>query len=261
LVPCKPPWSRPYAHVDNRGTCTYDAGVRSEGHTYNVSNPMVRRCIVVDLGLMDFRKARSKQKEAADSPDRAESDVLYLVEHPPVITIGRSGDRKNVLVADEKLRSYGVELIDTDRGGDVTYHGPGQLVAYPILNLDKHRRDVGWYLRSLEEAILKTLLDLGIQARRIKGYTGVWVEDKKIAAIGIGVRRWITFHGVALNVAPCLDHFALITPCGIQDKGVTSVRAVLGHDVPKEKLIEQFLHRFGEVFNLDVVRLDDASRP
>jgi lipoate-protein ligase B len=235
--------------------------VRSERQPYNVSNPMARQCIVVDLGLMDFREARSKQKEAADSPDRAELDVLYLVEHPPVITIGRSGDRKNVLVADEELRSYGVELIDTDRGGDVTYHGPGQLVAYPILNLNEHRRDVGWYLRSLEEVILRTLRDIGIQGRRIKGYTGVWVEDKKIAAIGIGIRRWITFHGVALNIDPRLDHFALITPCGIQDKGVTGVRSVLGHGVAKERLIEHFLHRFGEVFKVDVVRLDDLSEP
>jgi len=219
---------------------------------------MARRCIVVDLGVMGFRAARSKQKEAADSPDRAVSDVLYLAEHPPVITIGRSGDRRNVLVAQDELRARGIDLIETDRGGDVTYHGPGQLVAYPILNLNKHRRDVGWYLRSLEEVILRTLDDAGIQARRIRGYTGVWVEDKKIAAIGIGVRRWITFHGVALNIDPCLDHFALITPCGIQDKGVTSIRAVLGRNVPKEKVVEHFLCRFGEVFDVDIVRIDAA---
>ncbi len=221
---------------------------------------MARQCIVVDLGLMDFHEARSKQKEAADSPDRAESDALYLVEHTPVITIGRSGDRQNLLVGEEELRLRGIELIETDRGGDVTYHGPGQLVAYPILNLNEHRRDIGWYLRSLEEVVLRTLDDIGIQARRIREYTGVWVEDKKIAAIGIGVRRWITFHGVALNIDPCLDHFALITPCGIQDKGVTSIRVVLGHDLPKEEVIEHFLHQFAEVFNLDIVRLDDASQ-
>jgi len=221
---------------------------------------MARQCVVVDLGMTDFREARTKQKEAADSPDRAESDLLYLVEHPPVITIGRSGDRRNVLVAEDELRARGIELVETDRGGDVTYHGPGQLVAYPILNLNEHRRDVGWYLRSLEEVILRALLDIGIQGKRIKGYTGVWVEEKKIAAIGIGVRRWITFHGVALNIDPCIDHFALITPCGIQDKDVTSIKALLRRDIAKETVTEHLLRRFGEVFDVDVVRLDDALR-
>jgi lipoate-protein ligase B len=142
----------------------------------------------------------------------------------------------------------------------VTYHGPGQLVAYPILNLNRHRRDVGWYLRSLEEVILRTLLDLGVQGSRIKGYTGVWVGDEKVAAIGIAVRRWITFHGVALNINLRLDHFALITPCGIEDKGVTSIRELLGRDVARSAVIEHFLRRFGEVFDLNTVYLDDTAR-
>jgi lipoate-protein ligase B len=221
---------------------------------------MGRQCVVVDLGTIDLLTAWNKQKEAVDSPDRDEHDLLYLVEHPPTISIGRSSDRQNVIASEEELRAEGIELLEIDRGGDVTYHGPGQLVAYPILNLNRHRRDVGWYLRSLEEVMLRTLLDLGVQGSRIKGYTGVWVGDEKVAAIGIAVRRWITFHGVALNINPRLDHFALITPCGIEDKGVTSIRELLGRDVARSAVIEHFLRRFGEVFDLNTVYLDDTAR-
>lgn len=219
---------------------------------------MSRQCVVIDLGTMDYKAAWENQKEAARSADRAEHDLLYLVEHPPVITIGRSGDRGNILATEEQLRSEGTEVIEIDRGGDVTYHGPGQLVAYPILNLNMHRRDIGWYLRSLEEVILETLLGLNIRARRIKGYTGVWVGDSKVAAIGVGVRKWVTFHGLALNINPDLDRFALITPCGIQDRSVTSVNAVLGRDVNRDEVVKLFLRRFGEVFGLELVGLDDA---
>jgi len=219
--------------------------------------PVSRKCVVTDLGTIDYRAAWEKQKEAVRSADRTEYDLLYLVEHPPVITVGRSGDLRNVLVDEERLRSEGIEVIETDRGGDVTYHGPGQLVAYPILNLKMHRQDIGWYLRSLEEVILGALLELGIRGRRIKGYTGVWVGDSKVAAIGVGVRKWVTFHGLALNIDPDLDRFALITPCGIQDRSVTSIRAVLGRDVKRDGIVKPFLRRFGEVFTLDLVGLDD----
>jgi lipoyl(octanoyl) transferase len=221
---------------------------------------MARRCVVVDLGSVDYTTAWDKQKEAVESPDRDECDLLYLVEHPPTITIGRSSDRRNVLASEEELTAQGIELLEVDRGGDVTYHGPGQLVAYPILNLNRHKRDVGWYLRSLEEVIIRTLLDLEIEAKRIKGYTGVWVGDEKVAALGIAVRRWITFHGAALNIRPRLDHFALITPCGIEDKGVTSVCELLGKDVDRSEVVARFVRRFGEVFGLETVCLDDAAR-
>jgi len=215
---------------------------------------------VVDLGTIGYSAAWEVQKEAVRSGDRAAQDLLYLVEHPSVITIGRSGNRDNVLAGEEQLRSEGIEVIETDRGGDVTYHGPGQLVAYPVLNLNMHRQDIGWYLRSLEEVVLGTLLDLGIKGRRIKGYTGVWVGDSKVAAIGVGVRKWVTFHGLALNVDPNLDRFALITPCGIQDRSVTSIRKVLGEDVTRGVVVEIFLRRFGEVFGLDLIDLDDKLR-
>jgi len=218
---------------------------------------MSRQCVVTDLGTIEYRAAWEKQKEAVRSADRSEHDLLYLVEHPPVITIGRSGDLGNILATDEQLRSEGIEVIEIDRGGDVTYHGPGQLVAYPILNLNMHRRDIGWYLRALEEVILGTLQDLDIRARRIKGYTGVWIGDSKVAAIGVGVRRWVTFHGLALNINRNLDRFGLITPCGIQDRSVTSIEAVLGRDVKRDEVVGPFLHRFGEVFGLELVGLDD----
>jgi lipoate-protein ligase B len=221
---------------------------------------MAGRCVVVDLGSVGYTAAWDKQKEAVESPERDECDLLYLVEHPPTITVGRSSDRRNVLASEEDLRANGVELLEVDRGGDVTYHGPGQLVAYPILNLNKHKRDVGWYLRALEEVIIGTLLDLEIEAKRIKGYTGVWVGDEKVAAIGIAVRRWITFHGLALNINPRLDRFALITPCGIEDKGVTSVCELLGRDADRGEVVAHFLRRFGEVFGLETVYLDDPAR-
>jgi lipoate-protein ligase B len=219
---------------------------------------MSRQCVVIDVGIIGYRAAWDKQKEAVRSSDRSEHDLLYLVEHPPVITIGRSGDLSNILVTDERLRAEGIEVIEIDRGGDVTYHGPGQLVAYPILNLNMHRPDIGWYLRALEEVILGTLLDLNINGRRIQGYTGVWVGDSKVAAIGVGVRRWVTFHGLALNISRDLDRFALITPCGIQDRSVTSIEAVLGRSVSRDEVLDPFLRRFGEVFSLDLVGLDDT---
>ena len=218
---------------------------------------MSRQCLVIDLGTIDYQAAWEKQQVAVRSADRSEHDLLYLVEHPAVITVGRSGGRENIVAGEEQLRSEGIEVIETDRGGDVTYHGPGQLVAYPILNLNMHRQDIGWYLRSLEEVILGTLLDLGIRGRRIQGYTGVWVGDSKVAAIGGGVRKWVTFHGLALNINPGLDRFALITPCGIQDRSVTSIEALLGSDVKRDEVLGPFLRRFGEVFTLDLVGLDD----
>lgn len=218
---------------------------------------MSRQCVVIDLGTINYWAAWEKQKEAVRSADRTEHDLLYLVEHPPVITVGRSGDRENILATGEQLRSEGIEVIEIDRGGDVTYHGPGQLVAYPILNLNMHRQDIGWYLRALEEVVLGTLLDLDIRGRRIEGYTGVWVGDSKVAAIGVGVRKWVTFHGLALNIDPDLDRFALITPCGIQDRSVTSIETLLGRDVKRDEVVEPFLRRFGEVFGLDLVGLDD----
>ncbi len=209
-----------------------------------------RKLAVVDLGRCDYDTAWDIQKEvhAAILEDDDEPDRLILVEHPAVITLGRGADPQHVLFNEDYLSSQGVELRRTDRGGDVTYHGPGQIVAYPIVRLVGHRRDVHGYFRSLEQVVIELLAEYGVQAGREDGLTGVWVGDEKVCAMGVAIKRWITYHGLALNVAPNLEHFRLITPCGIADKGVTSMRELLGRDIPmaevKGKLVRQFASEF-----------------
>jgi lipoate-protein ligase B len=184
--------------------------------------------------------------KAAD-PERA---YLVLVEHePPVITLGRGADAAHVVASAARLRAEGIELHPSSRGGDVTYHGPGQLVGYPILRLDLHGRDVHRYLRDLEEVLIRLLARFGIEGGRVEGQTGVWVGCEKVAAIGVAIRRWVTYHGFALNVCPDLRHFDLIVPCGIRGKGVTSLEKLLGRPVPvaevKAPLVECMLEVFG----------------
>jgi lipoyl(octanoyl) transferase len=163
---------------------------------------------------------------------KQEKAYLVLVEHdPPVITLGRAADERNVIAAPEQLGAAGIGVHRVTRGGDVTYHGPGQFVAYPILRVDRRSGGVREYLRLLEEVVIRVLAELGIEGRRIAGYTGVWVGDEKVAAIGVAVRRWVSYHGLALNVCPNLAHFGLIVPCGLADKKVTSVSRLLGRDV------------------------------
>lgn len=178
-------------------------------------------------------------------------DVLLFCEHPPVFTLGRGGNRTNLLVPPEVLERQAIPVYEVNRGGDITYHGPGQVVAYPILDLEAHSRDIHLYLRNLEETIILALAAYGINARRFPGYTGVWVGDRKIAAIGVATKRWISMHGFALNVAPDMSYFAMITPCGIKDYGVTSMREVLGRDRDvdlgeiKRRLVVAFERVFG----------------
>ena len=183
---------------------------------------------------------------AAD-PERA---YLVLVEHqPPVITLGRGADAANVVAPRALLNAEGVEVHPSSRGGDVTYHGPGQLVGYPVLRLDLHGRDVHRYLRDLEEVLIRVLARFGIEAGRSEGQTGVWVGPDKVAAIGVAIRRWVTYHGFALNVCPDLRHFGLIVPCGIRGKGVTSLEKLLGRPVSvaavKAPLVECVVDVFG----------------
>jgi len=183
---------------------------------------------------------------AAD-PERA---YLVLVEHePPVITLGRGADAANIVASRLRLEAEGVEIHKAGRGGDVTYHGPGQLVGYPILRLDLHGRDVHRYLRDVEEVLIRLLARFGIAAGRSEGRTGVWVGREKVAAIGVAIRRWVTYHGFALNVCPNLRHFGLIVPCGIRDKGVTGLEKLLGRPVQvaevKAPLVECVVDVFG----------------
>lgn len=178
---------------------------------------------------MPYADALALQRETAMArlsgtlPD----DVLLLVQHPPVITLGRSTKAGNLLASSEQLAARGVELFDVERGGDVTFHGPGQLVGYPIVNLERHTQDLHWYLRQLEEVMIRALAACDIEAARNPGKTGVWVRDRKIASIGVHARQWVTWHGFALNVTTDLSYFDLMVPCGIQDVLMTSVEREL----------------------------------
>lgn len=160
------------------------------------------------------------------------SGAIFLIEHLPVITMGRNGGREHLLRSRDDLRAMGIELHEADRGGDVTYHGPGQLVAYPVLDLKLLSLTIKGYLRLLEQAVIDLLADYGLKGERLQGLTGVWVGGAKVAAIGVGARRWVTYHGLALNVDPDMSHFGLIVPCGIADKPVTSLKLLLGQAPP-----------------------------
>ncbi len=181
-------------------------------------------------------------------------DVLVLLEHPPVVTIGRSGDRRHLLAAPEFLRARGIELFEVERGGDVTYHGPGQLVGYPILDLRALNEDVVRFMRTLEASIIATLDTYGITAARERGYPGVWIGGAKIAAMGVAVKRRVTMHGFALNVNTDLDAFAVINPCGL-GRPVTSMAAVLGRPVDLGEVSRVYVDRFSEAFGIGLDRV------
>jgi lipoate-protein ligase B len=206
------------------------------------------------LGIVDYETAHDLQKKILQERiDGKCPDHLILLQHNPVITIGRSGDNKNILVPKALLESFGITVHEIERGGDVTYHGPGQLTGYPIIDLRSYQKDVHWYLRQLEEVIIRFLSDYNIAGKRVSGYTGVWVGDEKIAAIGVAVKRWVTYHGFALNVNPDLSHFKLINPCGITDKEVTSIVKILGHDVSMEEVEDKVVSAFAEVFSVEIL--------
>ncbi|MDP6380187.1 MAG: lipoyl(octanoyl) transferase LipB [Phycisphaerae bacterium] len=210
---------------------------------------------VLDLGPCDYACALDIQKALVEKVKGADPEQAFIifVEHtPPVITIGRSASgTANVVASRRCLAEEGVELVETSRGGDVTYHGPGQLVAYPIIRLDLHGRDIHKYLRSLEEVLINVLRGFGISGERAEGMTGVWVGREKVAAIGIAITRWVTYHGVALNVSTDLSHFGLIVPCGLSDRTVTSIEKLLGRQVGLDEVKPKVLKCFSEVFGFD----------
>jgi lipoyl(octanoyl) transferase len=177
------------------------------------------------LGVMPYATALDLQREVARLriAGTIAEDVLLLVEHPPVVTLGRSAKEQHLLASPELLRARGVERFEVERGGDVTFHGPGQLVGYPIIDLKRHRRDLHWYLRQVEEALIVALADFGIVGERSLGQTGVWTQGRKIASIGVHARDWVTWHGFALNVTTDLSYFDLMVPCGIQSVTMTSI--------------------------------------
>lgn len=217
---------------------------------------------VVRLGRMDYQNALEIQQQLLYKRQQGKIlDTLLLVEHPPVLTIGRRGTRSNIIAPEEKLRLMGIDIHEVTRGGDVTYHGPGQIVGYPIMDLCCHGKDIRQFVWNIEEVFIRLLWEkFSINAHREdKKYTGVWVGDEKITAIGIAVRRWVTMHGFAFNVNTNLSHFGLIIPCGISDRGVTSLQKLLGHSLDFEKLNTQVAEYFGKVFGAEIedVRIND----
>ncbi|HTE45513.1 MAG TPA: lipoyl(octanoyl) transferase LipB [Gemmatimonadaceae bacterium] len=213
----------------------------------------MRELWVEHLGAVPYAQALELQRQVARAriAGTISEDVLLLVEHPPVVTLGRSSKERNLLASPELLAAGGVELFEVERGGDVTFHGPGQLVGYPIIDLKRHRQDLHWYLRQVEQALIVALGGIGIVGERSVGYTGVWTQGRKIASIGVHARDWVTWHGFALNVSTDLSYFDLIVPCGIQSVTMTSVDRELGAGAPSMERVEaDVAAAFGEVFDL-----------
>jgi lipoate-protein ligase B len=210
---------------------------------------------VVDLGIMPYAEALELQRSVAAKRISGEipEDVMLLVEHPPVVTLGRSSKDAHLTASPELLRARGVELFEVERGGDVTFHGPGQLVGYPIIDLKRHKQDLHWYLRTVEQALIDTLEMLGIAAGRNTGYTGVWTGGKKIASIGVHARDWVTWHGFALNVSTDLSYFDLIVPCGIPDVTMTSIAREVKAPVPAARVAGTVSNAFARLFTLEPV--------
>src|SRR5688572_10840934 len=223
----------------------------------------MRQLLVSDLGVMPYGDALALQRAVARARIAGEigEDLLLLVEHPPVVTLGRSSKARHLLASPTLLAARGVELFEVERGGDVTFHGPGQLVGYPIIDLKRHKQDLHWYLRQGEEALIRAVAPFGIVGERGAGYTGVWTQGRKLASIGVHARDWVTWHGFALNVTTDLAYFDLIVPCGIAAVEMTSVareldtpadsRASLEHDVRA-----RVADAFGDVFDLELATLD-----
>ena len=207
---------------------------------------------IQDLGKLLYKKTWNYQKELLKKRSNNEiNDTLILVEHEPVFTLGKNADENHILQnCPDNIKTYHIE-----RGGDVTYHGPGQLVGYPILDLRNYKKSISWYMRSLEQVIIDTLFDYNITANRKKGLTGVWCNNEKIAALGVRVSRWITMHGFSLNIDPNLNHYKSIIPCGIFEHGVTSMSGVLNKTVDyehvKKTIIKKFLYQFSIDYTLD----------
>jgi len=223
---------------------------------------VLKNYLAVDLGLIGYAEGYALQKRiVAGRKTEAIEDVLLLCEHPHVITQGRNGKRENLLASEHVLRQKGIEYYETNRGGDITYHGPGQIVGYSILNLGAIRRDVVWYVRMLEEAMIRATAEFGINAERVAGKTGIWVRvgatEEKLAAIGVHISRWVTSHGFAYNVSTDLRNFDLIVPCGIADRKATSLEKLLAHHVEEKEVAPRIAKHLGELLGLE---MKEASR-
>jgi len=213
-------------------------------------------CHLEQLGLVDYEDGLRLQRElVARRKAGTIPDTLLLLEHPHVYTLGRNAKTENLLISAEQLAARGAQVFEIDRGGDVTYHGPGQLVGYPILDLAQHRRDIAWYMRCLEEVLIAVAGEYGLEAGRLAGAPGVWVGNDKLAAMGVHISRWVTSHGFAFNVNTDLSYFDWIVPCGLRDKGVTSLQKLLGRRVEMEEVAGRVVRHFGRVFEVEMVEV------
>lgn len=223
-----------------------------------------KTCWVVELGLVPYGPTCELQQRLVRArKDGAVPDVLLFCEHPHVITLGRNGQREHLRVSRSLLEQMNVEFHPTDRGGDITYHGPGQIVGYPILDLAEHRRDVRWYVDRLEEIMIRATAGYGVVARRLENKHGVWVEtaagEEKLAALGVHLSRWVTSHGFAYNVSADLRYFDLIVPCGLAGMGVTSLERILGRSVSREGVRASVAGHFGEVFERTMIPISQRE--
>ena len=221
-------------------------------------------CWLIDLGLIAYAPACELQHRAIEARKAgAIPDVLFLCEHPHVITLGRNGKLENLRATDRVLRQMSVEFHPTDRGGDITYHGPGQIVGYPILDLAEHRRDVRWYVHQLEETMIRATADFSVTAARVEGRHGIWVgqppTEEKLAALGVHLSRWVTSHGFAYNVATDLRYFDLIVPCGIVGRRATSLERVLDRAVRTDEVRPRLAAHFGELFERNMLQVSRAA--
>ncbi|NOQ84416.1 MAG: lipoyl(octanoyl) transferase LipB [Myxococcales bacterium] len=205
------------------------------------------------LGTVDYAAAHRLQKQLQAKRIAGEvPDTVLLLEHPPVLTMGRSAKEQHIIAQPHVLEAQGISVHEVGRGGDVTYHGPGQLVAYPIIDLKPDRRDVRKYMWSLEEAMIRTCKEFGLSATRIGGLNGAWIGDRKVGAVGVRISRWVTMHGLALNANSDLSHYELIVPCGIQDKAVTSISAELGRTIGVPDVADPLARHFAELYDAEV---------
>ena len=214
----------------------------------------------IEPGITNYHEAWELQKKLFNQVvEQRSKNYLILTEHNPVITIGKTGTLNNLLTDPNQLSAKGIEIVEIDRGGDITFHGPGQLVGYPILDLFQFRKDIHWYLRTIEEVIINTLKDFEIIGERIPKLTGVWVKNRKICAIGVKVTRWVTMHGFALNISTNLDQFNHIIPCGITDRGVTSIFEEIGNIVDQKDVINSLYHYFSTLFEVKLSKIQKSN--
>jgi lipoyl(octanoyl) transferase len=229
-----------------------------------VNRPSPKICWVVELGLVPYAQACVLQSRAVAARKLGHiPDVLLFCQHPHVITLGRNGKREHLKAGERVLTQMNVAFHSTDRGGDITYHGPGQVVGYPILDLVEHRKDVRWYVEQLEEAMIRATSDFGITAMRFEDKHGIWIDTpagpEKLAALGVHLSRWVTSHGFAYNVSTNLSYFDLIVPCGISGKRATSLERLLNRAVDRSEIVARLVAHFGQVFDRTMIALDRSD--